>query len=127
MILLPDEQIASVNNDIEPNIKKGASLPFSPTVSMCVQPGGAARGPRRLDGRTESRATPVRSTYTGGGVPHLVAASGTKKKARVTSRCPTLLRTVAAKSASSKPTSEGNRDRSLRRADRPLRVARWSW
>jgi ketol-acid reductoisomerase len=58
MILLPDEQIATVyKNDVEPNIKQGASLAFAP----------------KAPGHT------VRNTYTqGGGVPHLVAVHADK-------------------------------------------------
>ena len=85
MILLPDEQIASVyNNDIEPNIKKGASLAFAHGFNVHYN----QVVPREdLDVWMVAPKAPghtVRSTYTqGGGVPHLVAVHQNKsKKAR---------------------------------------------
>ena len=75
MVLLPDEQIASVyNNDIEPNIKKGASLAFAHGFNVhygCVIPRAD------LDVWMVAPKAPghtVRSSYVhGGGVPMLVA------------------------------------------------------
>ncbi len=75
MILLPDEQIASVyTNDIEPNIKKGASLAFAHGFNVHYN----QVVPRAdLDVWMVAPKAPghtVRSTYAqGGGVPHLVA------------------------------------------------------
>ncbi|MDA0227361.1 MAG: ketol-acid reductoisomerase [Proteobacteria bacterium] len=75
MILLPDEQIATVyTQDVEPNIKKGASLTFAHGFNVhygCVVPRAD------LDVWMVAPKAPghtVRSTYSqGGGVPHLVA------------------------------------------------------
>ena len=85
MILLPDEHHADVyGNDIEPNIKKGATLAFAHGFNihfMQIEPRSdldvimiAPKGPGHL----------VRSTYTqGGGVPSLIAVfQDPSKKAR---------------------------------------------
>ena len=75
MILLPDEQIASVyEKEVEPNIKKGASLAFAHGFNVHYN----QVNPRAdLDVWMVAPKAPghtVRSTYTqGGGVPHLVA------------------------------------------------------
>jgi len=75
MVLLPDEQIGSVyTNDIEPNMKKGASLAFAHGFNVHYN----QVVPRAdLDVWMVAPKAPghtVRSTYTqGGGVPHLVA------------------------------------------------------
>jgi len=75
MILLPDEQIADVyRNDVEPNIKKGASLAFAHGFNVHYN----QVIPRDdLDVWMVAPKAPghtVRNTYTqGGGVPHLVA------------------------------------------------------
>jgi ketol-acid reductoisomerase len=75
MILLPDEQIADVyRNNVEPNIKKGASLAFAHGFNVHYN----QVVPRAdLDVWMVAPKAPghtVRSTYTqGGGVPHLVA------------------------------------------------------
>jgi ketol-acid reductoisomerase len=75
MILLPDEQIAEVyRNDVEPNIKKGASLAFAHGFNVHYN----QVIPREdLDVWMVAPKAPghtVRNTYTqGGGVPHLVA------------------------------------------------------
>ena len=60
MILLPDENIAEVyRNDVEPNIREGASLAFAHGFNVHYGRSRAARaGPRRVDGRAEgARAT----------------------------------------------------------------------
>jgi ketol-acid reductoisomerase len=85
MILLPDEHHADVyRSDIEPNIKKGATLAFAHGFNIHfrqIEPRAdldvimiAPKGPGHL----------VRSTYTqGGGVPSLIAvAQNPGKKAR---------------------------------------------
>ena len=85
MILLPDENIGQVyREDIEPNIKKGATLAFAHGFNIHygqVQPRAdldvimiAPKGPGHL----------VRSTYVqGGGVPSLIAVhQNVSKKAR---------------------------------------------
>jgi ketol-acid reductoisomerase len=85
MILLPDEHHAQVYaNEIEPNIKKGATLAFAHGFNIHfkqIEPRAdldvimiAPKGPGHL----------VRSTYTqGGGVPSLIAvAQNPSKKAR---------------------------------------------
>ena len=75
MVLLPDEQIGSVyTNDIEPNMKKGASLAFAHGFNVHYN----QVVPRAdLDVWMVAPKAPghtVRSTYAqGGGVPHLVA------------------------------------------------------
>jgi ketol-acid reductoisomerase len=75
MILLPDEQIASVyKNDVEPNIKQGASLVFAHGFNVHY---GQVVPRADLDVWMVAPKAPghtVRNTYTqGGGVPHLIA------------------------------------------------------
>ena len=75
MILLPDEQIARVyREDVEPNIKQGASLAFAHGFNVHY---GQVVPRADLDVWMVAPKAPghtVRSTYTqGGGVPHLVA------------------------------------------------------
>ena len=75
MILLPDENIADVyKNDVEPNIREGASLAFAHGFNVHY---GQVTPRADLDVWMVAPKAPghtVRSTYTqGGGVPHLVA------------------------------------------------------
>jgi ketol-acid reductoisomerase len=75
MILLPDEQIASVyKNDVEPHIRQGASLAFAHGFNVHY---GQVVPREDLDVWMVAPKAPghtVRSTYTqGGGVPHLIA------------------------------------------------------
>ena len=75
MILLPDEQIAKVyREDIEPNIRQGASLAFAHGFNVHY---GQVVPRADLDVWMVAPKAPghtVRNTYTqGGGVPHLVA------------------------------------------------------
>ncbi|MDE2093429.1 MAG: ketol-acid reductoisomerase [Burkholderiales bacterium] len=75
MMLLPDEQIAAVyKNDVEPNIKQGASLAFAHGFNVHY---GQVVPRADLDVWMVAPKAPghtVRSTYTqGGGVPHLIA------------------------------------------------------
>ena len=75
MILLPDEQIASVyKNDVEPHIPHGASLAFAHGFNVHY---GQVVPRDDLDVWMVAPKAPghtVRSTYTqGGGVPHLIA------------------------------------------------------
>ncbi|MBY4595934.1 ketol-acid reductoisomerase [Ottowia caeni] len=75
MILLPDEQIAKVyREDVEPNIKQGASLAFAHGFNVHY---GQVVPRADLDVWMVAPKAPghtVRGTYTqGGGVPHLVA------------------------------------------------------
>jgi ketol-acid reductoisomerase len=85
MILLPDEQIASVYaNDVAPNIKQGASLAFAHGFNVHY---GQVVPREDLDVWMVAPKAPghtVRSTYTqGGGVPHLIAVHADKSgKAR---------------------------------------------
>jgi len=85
MILLPDEQIASVyQNDVEPHIKQGASLAFAHGFNVHY---GQVVPRADLDVWMVAPKAPghtVRNTYTqGGGVPHLVAVHQDKSgKAR---------------------------------------------
>ena len=85
MILLPDEQIAAVyKNDVEPNIKQGASLAFAHGFNVHY---GQVVPRADLDVWMVAPKAPghtVRSTYTqGGGVPHLIAVYADKSgKAR---------------------------------------------
>jgi ketol-acid reductoisomerase len=74
MILLPDENIAGVYSEIEPHLKKGASLAFAHGFNVHYN----QVVPRAdLDVWMVAPKAPghtVRNTYTqGGGVPHLVA------------------------------------------------------
>jgi ketol-acid reductoisomerase len=75
MMLLPDEQIAAVyKNDVEPNIRQGASLAFAHGFNVHY---GQVVPRADLDVWMVAPKAPghtVRSTYTqGGGVPHLIA------------------------------------------------------
>ncbi|MFM7531318.1 MAG: ketol-acid reductoisomerase [Rubrivivax sp.] len=75
MILLPDEQIASVyKNDVEPHIRPGASLAFAHGFNVHY---GQVVPREDLDVWMVAPKAPghtVRSTYAqGGGVPHLIA------------------------------------------------------
>ena len=85
MILLPDEQIGAVyKNDIEPNIKQGASLAFAHGFNVHY---GQVVPRADLDVWMVAPKAPghtVRNTYTqGGGVPHLIAVHADKSgKAR---------------------------------------------
>ncbi len=84
MILLPDENIAAVYQEIEPHLKKGASLAFAHGFNVHYN----QVTPRAdLDVWMVAPKAPghtVRNTYTqGGGVPHLVAVhQDTSGKAR---------------------------------------------
>jgi ketol-acid reductoisomerase len=80
MILLPDENIAEVyKNDIEPNIREGASLAFAHGFNVHY---GQVTPRADLDVWMVAPKAPghtVRNTYTqGGGVPHLVAVYADK-------------------------------------------------
>jgi ketol-acid reductoisomerase len=85
MMLLPDEQIAAVyRDDVEPNIKQGASLAFAHGFNVHY---GQVVPREDLDVWMVAPKAPghtVRNTYTqGGGVPHLVAVHADKSgKAR---------------------------------------------
>ncbi len=85
MILLPDEQIAAVyKNDVEPHIKKGASLAFAHGFNVHY---GQVVPREDLDVWMVAPKAPghtVRNTYSqGGGVPHLIAVHQDKSgKAR---------------------------------------------
>jgi ketol-acid reductoisomerase len=85
MLLLPDEQIASVyKNDVEPHLKQGASLAFAHGFNVHY---GQVIPRADLDVWMVAPKAPghtVRSTYTqGGGVPHLIAVHADKSgKAR---------------------------------------------
>jgi ketol-acid reductoisomerase len=80
MMLLPDEQIAAVyKNDVEPNMKQGASLAFAHGFNVHY---GQVVPRADLDVWMVAPKAPghtVRSTYTqGGGVPHLIAVHADK-------------------------------------------------
>ncbi len=80
MMLLPDEQIATVyKNDVEPNIKQGASLAFAHGFNVHY---GQVVPRADLDVWMVAPKAPghtVRSTYAqGGGVPHLIAVHADK-------------------------------------------------
>jgi ketol-acid reductoisomerase len=80
MVLLPDEQIASVyKTDIEPHIKQGASLAFAHGFNVHY---GQVTPRVDLDVWMVAPKAPghtVRSTYSqGGGVPHLIAVYADK-------------------------------------------------
>jgi len=85
MILLPDEQIADVyKNEVEPNIKQGASLAFAHGFNVHY---GQVTPRADLDVWMVAPKAPghtVRGTYRqGGGVPHLIAVYADKSgKAR---------------------------------------------
>jgi len=124
MILLPDEQIAEVyTNNVAPNIKQGASLAFAHGFNVHYN----QVVPRAdLDVWMVAPKAPghtVRSTYTqGGGVPHLVACTRTSPARPVTWPCPMPWPMVAARPASSRPTSR-KRPRPICSASRPCCAA----
>ncbi|MFM2343591.1 MAG: Ketol-acid reductoisomerase [Pseudomonadota bacterium] len=92
MILLPDEQIASVYRHIEPIIKKGAALAFAHGFNVHY---GQVTPRADLDVIMIAPKAPghtVRGTYTqGGGVPHLIAVyqdkSGSAKDIALSYAC----------------------------------------
>ncbi len=80
MILLPDEQIGTVYaNDVEPNLREGASLAFAHGFNVHY---GQVVPRADLDVWMVAPKAPghtVRHTYTqGGGVPHLIAVHADK-------------------------------------------------
>ncbi len=80
MLLLPDEQIASVyHQDVEPHLKQGASLVFAHGFNVHY---GQVVPRADLDVWMVAPKAPghtVRATYTqGGGVPHLIAVYADK-------------------------------------------------
>ena len=80
MILLPDEQIGAVyKNDVEPNIRQGASVAFAHGFNVHY---GQVVPRDDLDVWMVAPKAPghtVRNTYTqGGGVPHLIAVHADK-------------------------------------------------
>ena len=85
MMLLPDEQIGTVyKNDVEPHIRKGASLAFAHGFNVHY---GQVVPREDLDVWMVAPKAPghtVRNTYSqGGGVPHLIAVHADKSgKAR---------------------------------------------
>jgi ketol-acid reductoisomerase len=85
MMLLPDEQIGAVyKNDVEPHIRKGASLAFAHGFNVHY---GQVMPREDLDVWMVAPKAPghtVRNTYVqGGGVPHLIAVHADKSgKAR---------------------------------------------
>ena len=85
MLLMPDEQIASVyKSDVEPNIKKGAALAFAHGFNIHY---GQVQPRADLDVIMIAPKAPghtVRSTYAqGGGVPMLIAVhQDSSRKAR---------------------------------------------
>ena len=80
MMLLPDEQIAAVYRDeVEPNIREGASLAFAHGFNVHY---GQVVPREDIDVWMVAPKAPghtVRNTYTqGGGVPHLIAVHADK-------------------------------------------------
>lgn len=129
MILLPDENIPEVyKNNVEPNIKSGATLAFAHGFNVHynqVVPRAdldvimvAPKGP----GHT------VRSEYLkGGGVPSLIAIYQDKSGKARDVALSMLPPTAAAKVESSKPTSR-KKPRPICSASRPCCVAvPWNW
>ena len=125
MILLPDEQIAAVyKNDVEPNIKQGASLAFAHGFNVHY---GQVVPRDDLDVWMVAPKAPghtVRDTYTkGGGVPHLIAVHADKSgKARDLALSVRRRPTAAARPASSRPTS-AKKPRPICSASRPCCAA----
>ena len=107
MMLLPDENIASVyNKEVHANIKAGAALAFAHGFNVHY---GQVVPREDIDVIMIAPKAPghtVRNTYKqGGGVPHLVAVYQTSPAPRATWPCPTPAPTAAAAPASSRPTS----------------------
>ncbi len=107
MMLLPDENIASVyNKEVHANIKAGAALAFAHGFNVHY---GQVVPREDIDVIMIAPKAPghtVRNTYKqGGGVPHLVAVYQDKSAPRATWPCRTPAPTAAAVRASSKPTS----------------------
>lgn len=74
MILLPDEQIASVYKQIEASIKQGAALAFAHGFNIHYNQVVARSDLDVIMVAPKAPGHTVRATYTqGGGVPHLIA------------------------------------------------------
>lgn len=107
MILTPDEfQSSLYKNEIEPNIKKGATLAFSHGFAIHYNQVVPRADLDVIMIAPKAPGHTVRSEFVkGGGIPDLIAiyqdASGNAK----TLHCPTLLALVAVVPASSKPPS----------------------
>ena len=126
MILLPDEQIASVyKNDVAPNIKEGASLVFAHGFNVHYGFVHAARRPRRVDGRAQG-ARPHRAQHLHAGrrraAPDRRACQDKSGKARDLALSLRRRPTAAARPASSRPTS-AKRPRPTCSASRPCCAA----
>ena len=128
MMLMPDEHIAAVyTSDVEPNIKKGATLAFAHGFNIHYGQVHAARRPRRRHDRAEgARATRcARPTSQGGGVPMLIAVHQDASKQGARPRA--VLRGGDRRRARRRHRDQlprRDRDRPLRRADRALRRLR---
>ena len=107
MILTPDEfQGRLYKEEIEPNLKQGATLAFAHGFSIHYN----RVVPRAdLDVIMIAPKAPghtVRSEFVrGGGIPDLIAIYQTRPAMPVTSRCPTPVASAAVVPASSKPPS----------------------
>ena len=125
MMLLPDEQIATVyTNDVAPNIKQGASLAFAHGFNVHY---GQVVPRADLDVWMVAPKAPghtVRSTYTqGGGVPHLIAVHADKSgKARDLALSYAAANGGGKAGVSSRPTS-AKRPRPTCSASRPCSAA----
>lgn len=107
MMLLPDENIASVyNKEVHANIKAGAALAFAHGFNVHY---GHVVPREDIDVIMIAPKAPghtVRNTYKqGGGVPHRWPCTRTSPAPRATWPCPTPAPTAAAAPASSRPTS----------------------
>ena len=124
MMLLPDEHIAATyKSDVEPNIKKGATLAFAHGFNIHF---GQVVPRADLDVVMIAPKAPghtVRSTYVaGGGVPMLIAVHQDASKQGARRRA--VVRGGDRRRARRRHRDElprGDRDRSLRRAGRAVR------
>ena len=124
MMLLPDEQIADVyRNDVEPHIRKGATLAFAHGFNMHYNQVMAREDLDVVMIAPKAPGHTVRNTYaSGGGVPLLMAVHQDASR-RATSRWPTR-RPSAARGRHHRNQLQGrNRDRPVRRAGGALRRA----
>jgi ketol-acid reductoisomerase len=107
MILLPDENIPDVyKNDVEPNMKKGATLAFAHGFNVHYNQVVPREDLDVIMVAPKGPGHTVRSEYLkGGGVPSLIAVyqdkSGKAKDIALSYAAPT----AAPRAASSKPTS----------------------
>ncbi len=127
MMLMPDEHIGAVyREEVEPNIRKGATLAFAHGLQHPLRAGPAAQRHRCRHDRTQGAGHTVRSTYVqGGGTPIADSDPSGRKpqgaRSRAFVRCGDRRR---ARGRDRDVVQGGDRDRPVRRASGALRRMR---